>query len=424
MYNTNNVNMERDALYVRGLSGLQNIGNTCYMNSILQCLSAISVFRSYICSDDCLERLHTNVLDKINKDKRKENMLEPDDIISIEKDEYDRVCNDTVTLGLNKLLSVMWQQNANVCPHTFKQIIGRHNEMFRGFSQNDSQELLNMILDVTHEELQMEVVIRPRNVSESVYSYINITNECSKYINSPHVPDEMKKRYLAYLNEYSMRNINDKIIGDAFMYWAKYTEKSYSIITDLFAGLFCSKIHCKTCNGIGCSFEPFTMLQLSVHGDSDATLHELINSFCQEELLNGSNQYFCSNCNKKVDASKKMYIWSLPNVLVIQLKRFKNNCGIPTKIESKITFPIDDLDMKNYTSELNHYNKTKYDLVAISEHRGTCDFGHYVAYCKNGINNKWYEFNDSHIYHVPIENLEKEIITSDAYILFYVKKMD
>ena len=80
--------------------------------------------------------------------------------------------------------------------------------------------------------------------------------------------------------------------------------------------------------------------------------------------------------------------------------------------------------IKDYLSDLHQVDKTTYDLYAISEHIGDCNFGHYVAYCKNGINNKWYEYNDDDIVHIPREDLEKEVITKNAYILFYVRRFD
>jgi ubiquitin carboxyl-terminal hydrolase 20/33 len=124
-----------------------------------------------------------------------------------------------------------------------------------------------------------------------------------------------------------------------------------------------------------------------------------------------------------------MQIWSPPNILIIQLKRFKNeniygNMYRPVKTSSKVIFPIENMDIKNYTSDIFPVNNTIYDLISISEHRGTCDFGHYVAYSKNSINDEWYEFNDNDVFRVPKNELEKELITKNAYLLFYVRKIN
>ena len=74
-------------------------------------------------------------------------------------------------------------------------------------------------------------------------------------------------------------------------------------------------------------------------------------------------------------------------------------------------------------SELHDVPDTNYELRSISEHQGSYGFGHYIAYCKNSLNNKWYEFNDDDVIHVPDEQLEKEIVTTNAYVLFYVRKI-
>ena len=74
-------------------------------------------------------------------------------------------------------------------------------------------------------------------------------------------------------------------------------------------------------------------------------------------------------------------------------------------------------------SDIHEINNTVYDLHAISDHHGSLQSGHYIAYCKNGINQNWYGFNDERVFYVPDEDLEKEIITRDSYILFYVRRL-
>lgn len=60
-----------------------------------------------------------------------------------------------------------------------------------------------------------------------------------------------------------------------------------------------------------------------------------------------------------------------------------------------------------------------YDLCGIINHTGTLGFGHYIAYCRNYYNGKWYRYDDSNV--TEIES-EKELITSSAYVLFYKKR--
>jgi ubiquitin C-terminal hydrolase len=64
----------------------------------------------------------------------------------------------------------------------------------------------------------------------------------------------------------------------------------------------------------------------------------------------------------------------------------------------------------------------KYDLYAVCNHSGTLEHGHYFAYCKrtesDGIE-KWYKFNDTRVTEIIDE---REVVTQDAYILFYIRQ--
>jgi ubiquitin carboxyl-terminal hydrolase 8 len=395
----------------RGLSGLKNLGNTCYMNSILQCISSLSILRTYITDETTYNKLCENIKVKIAEKEIKDNNLSENAVISLPKKIIEDETDRTITLALFKLLKNMWRENRQYEPKTFKSVIGKHSSTFSGYDQNDSQELLNLILDKVHEELKVEVKVLFDKVPEKVQHYMQIKNGIEN------LPDEEKLRYTEYLKECK----NEEIISAAYIYWKNFIVKSHSIITDLFTGLYYSKVTCSECNDVMFAFEPFTILSLPTNFNKDATLEELLESFCSKETLSGENQYTCNVCKKKTDATKEMRIWNPPNILIIQLKRFQNTNDRITKTISTIKYPITGLNMKPYLSDLYDVQKTNYNLIAISEHRGTCDFGHYVAYCKNEINNKWYEFDDEDIYYIPENELENELITPNAYILFYCK---
>ena len=108
-----------------------------------------------------------------------------------------------------------------------------------------------------------------------------------------------------------------------------------------------------------------------------------------------------------------MEIYSLSKILIIHLKRFRNN----RKIESLVNFPIENLDMGQYMSN-NKEGENIYDLFAVANHRGGLHGGHYFAYCKNYLDNNWYEFNDSNVSKIE----KKDIVTKGAYVLFYSKR--
>jgi ubiquitin carboxyl-terminal hydrolase 8 len=200
----------------------------------------------------------------------------------------------------------------------------------------------------------------------------------------------------------------------------------------LFTGLYYSCVRCCKCGCTTDTFEPFTILTLPIDENKETTLENSLNEFSKEESLTGDNQFHCTKCKKNVDATKKMYIWELPKILIVQFKRFKHtyktitptySTNIISKISTKVSFPFTDFDLKNHVSSLRNAEMTKYDLIATSNHSGpSWSAGHYVAYCKNGTNNLWYMYDDDDVYHIPNEKIKEKAMTKDAYILFYVRQ--
>ncbi len=412
------VDTKRKKITVRGLSGLRNIGNTCYMNTTLQCLKSIPYLDSYLRKYMFKTRLENNIIDVLAK-KTNGNI--------VKKDEIKEYYTNTITHNLAVLFETMWSENASIEPKSFKQLISKRCETFRGSGQNDSQELLNFILDNIHEEIKAEVDIT-YNIPESVEKLLNIKLQCCEFMEAESTTEEESKdaydRYKKYVKEHP----TDVTFLNAFTYWYKYIENSHSIISDLFTGLYQSEIICKSCKTACSKFEPFTILSIETDSKTDnTTLGDCLKDFSSEELLTGENSYSCETCDKKTDASKSINIWEPPEILIVQLKRFKNvhihgAHYKQEKIESIIKFPLENLTLDDNYSPINKKDYV-YDLVAISEHMGTCDYGHYIAHCKNQLNGEWYEFNDNSVFHVSKEKIEDEIVGKNAYILFYIKRV-
>jgi ubiquitin carboxyl-terminal hydrolase 4/11/15 len=95
--------------------------------------------------------------------------------------------------------------------------------------------------------------------------------------------------------------------------------------------------------------------------------------------------------------------------------------GKARKIKSSIDFPIRGLDISQTLAKENVFYKDsslKYNLYAVANHSGGVSGGHYYAYCRNMLEDKWYEYNDIHV----IRMRESEIVTPEAYILFYIRE--
>jgi len=157
------------------------------------------------------------------------------------------------------------------------------------------------------------------------------------------------------------------------------------------------------------------------------SLYDCFDLFTKPEILDQENLWYCSKCKEHKQATKKMDVYKLPNTLILHLKRFKTSrvhsigsfyfSGGSSKITTLIDFPIEGLDLTKYT--LGKYDEPPiYDLFAITNHYGSLGGGHYTAYAKNPLKNKWYDFNDSS---VSLQD-PSELVTSAGYLLFYKRR--
>lgn len=159
---------------------------------------------------------------------------------------------------------------------------------------------------------------------------------------------------------------------------------------------------------------------------STISIDDCLDRFRIEELLKDDNKYYCAKCKEHQETYKKMDIYRLPKILVIQLKRFSKGGGSSkyggigrmmgsSKNSDLVEFPIEGLDMGKYLLDKPDDTEYIYDLYAVSNHMGSLYGGHYTAHCQNSINGKWYYFNDSSCGGTS----KNDIVCSSAYVLFY-----
>ena len=246
----------------KGLTGLINLGNTCYINSSLQIISNIPELNEYI---------NTN----LNYNKNETNTIN----IEFLKEWID-------------LYNLMWSKNVIISPNRFLKVIQnmsekKNNDTFIGFDQNDTTEFLFFIIDIFHDGL--------KNKS------IQLFNNELKFIKN--------------------NNFNNKFI----QYFNDKHKNNYSII-DKLLGCYCKIDYvCEESNKIiNTNYENFYILDLSItHTTLNECIDSY---FKDEQLNEeNNNQYYCDKENKYKNVIKKVSLYYIPNYLIIQLKRWNIN---------------------------------------------------------------------------------------------------
>jgi ubiquitin C-terminal hydrolase len=167
-----------------------------------------------------------------------------------------------------------------------------------------------------------------------------------------------------------------------------------------FGGTIVNQIISRECEHTSEREESF--FTFSVEVKNKRHLLESLELFVQGDMLEGDNKYNCSSCNKKVDALKRCCLKSLPNNLIIHLKRFEFDLELMrrTKVNEYCEFPL-KLNLEPYTIEgltrreaaakskdqkapeplrpLEYYD---YELMGILVHTGTAESGHYYSFIR------------------------------------------
>ncbi|XP_065858457.1 ubiquitin carboxyl-terminal hydrolase 9-like [Euphorbia lathyris] len=144
------------------------------------------------------------------------------------------------------------------------------------------------------------------------------------------------------------------------------------------------------------------------------SLFSCLEAFLTEEPLGPDDMWYCPGCKEHREATKKLDLWTLPEILVFHLKRFSYSRYLKNKLDTFVDFPIHNLDLRKFVKRADG-ESCMYELYAISNHYGGLGGGHYTAFAKLMDENRWYNFDDSRV--SPVN--EADIKTSAAYVLFY-----
>ncbi len=321
-----------------GQSGLYNLGNTCYLNTAIQCLSAVKVLTAYFLSN--------KYDDDLNPDKSEYELVE----------EY------------SSLLKKMWRANVPIFPGNFKKVLGEIYEPYSERMQQDSGETYCKIIELLHEGVSYQADI--------------VDPPCGR------------------------------IYRDAMNAWRQDYSDNYSIILKLFYGQFWRRIQCDECKNETNRFESFSMINLPITNNTN-NLYNCIDLYVSCEDMDDDNMINCEKCSKKCSGKMKNTVWRMPPVICFSFSRFTMQGN---KINKLIDFPITKCAFPKLV-EKSIDKRTFYELVAIGNHSGGMQSGHYWAYTK-GTNGNWYEYDDAGVKEIDVDSL----VSNNAYYLVYVKR--
>ncbi|KAF9284528.1 ubiquitin-specific protease doa4 [Mortierella alpina] len=354
-----------------GKTGLTNLGNTCFMNSVIQCLIATPPLSRFFL-DGSFKR-HINSRNPLGTQGK-------------------------LAEAFSDLIRSMWSgQSLVVSPTSFRYAIGGFAPQFKGTEQHDSQEFLSFLLDGLHEDLKTEPRPPPPGDDEG---------------------SEADEARMESLPDYEASEIA----------WQRYLRRDDSIIVSLFQGQFKNRLCCSKCGKTSTTYNAFMYLALpikaKVSGRQPQTLQSCLNAFVEPEVLEGENAWNCPHCKKPRKATKQLTISRVPDVLLIQLKRFSSEGPFKNKIKAMVQYPIQDLDLTKYLPKRSFSSNGMplepaiYDLYAVSNHSGEVSSGHYTACVRGEAPNSWTNFDDTRV-----SPCDKSVAVSEhGYTLFYVRK--
>ncbi|CAJ1056652.1 ubiquitin carboxyl-terminal hydrolase 3 [Xyrichtys novacula] len=358
-----------------GATGLRNLGNTCFMNAILQSLSNIEQFSCYFKELPAVALRSGKTAGRRMYHTRSQG----DTSVSLVEE-------------FRKTLCSLWQGSQTAfSPDSLFYAIWKIMPSFRGYQQQDAHEFMRYLLDHLHRELQ-----------------------CSRNGASHSVPPQDGVRL-------STAEGKCCINGTA------------SVVTSIFGGILQNEVNCLICGTESRKFDPFLDLSLDIPSQfrqkrskdqepgPTCTLRDCLRSFTDLEELDETELYYCHKCKKRQKSTKKFWIQKLPKVLCLHLKRFHWTAFLRNKVDTYVEFPLKGLDMRGYLLEPEYSlpESCLYDLAAVVVHHGSgVGSGHYTAYGSH--EGRWYHFNDSTVTLTSEEAVRK----AKAYILFYVERTD
>jgi len=353
-------------------TGLVNFGSTCYMNSVVQCLSA-TVPLTMRFQDGSYKKW-------------------------VQRDNW-KGSRGLLPEHYANLVSNLWLNDVAACrPMTFRKFCARLNADWGTDRHQDANDFYIFLMEYLHEDLNVFWRNPP-----------------------PHVLSKQEEDSRERLPMFLAASIE----------WDRWSKRERSLISDLFAGQHASQLRCLTCKNTSTTYEPWYNLSIELPSRGTVKLEDCLASYCREERLGRGHEWCCPHCQKTRDATKRITLTKAPPYLVVHFKRFHaDSSGNAHKVSTVVDFPLQGLDLAPYmltpptphevaSASRRSFDQSmlgpfKYNAYAIVEHFGKgLSSGHYIAWIHDRPRGVWRRFDDSSVSDLPT------VRPAGAYLVFY-----
>ncbi len=364
--------------------GLENFGNTCYANSVLQALYFCKPLRDRAIAHSASRR----------------SRMAP----ASESEEED----ETLLEALCDLFSTISTQKKRVgvtAPRRFVQRLRAENQVFNNQMHQDAHELLNYLLN------EMAEILEKRNKKA----------------------DEAREDGTGAASDAAVATARGRGAAGSSGSGSGSSAGEYvckTWIHSIFEGLLVNETRCLSCDKVTSRDESF--LDLSLEIAQNSTVADCLRTFSANESMRADNKFFCDCCLSLQEAHKRMRIKRLPNVLALHLKRFKYFEQLQRfkKLSYRIAFPFEMQVPPEVcvggAQGASAEPERLYRLFAVIVHAGSGpNHGHYVALVRS--HQHWLCFDDDDVSLVDEAQVQGYFgtvqdtagSTETGYLLFY-----
>ncbi|CAB5182912.1 unnamed protein product [Rhizophagus irregularis] len=362
--------------------GLENFGNTCYCNSILQALYFCKPFRECVINfPNGQNDVNATSENKANSDISSSNGLNEDTLFSALKELFWKISSQKKRTGV-------------MAPNGFIAKLKKENELFRTTMHQDAHEFLNYTLNaiaenVIEQQKKMEELERQREQEQRC----DISEKSKSSVNGTSINESEESGVSADESSFEGSEINSNT-----------SSLKTTWVHKLFEGTLTNETKCLTCETITSRDDPF--LDLSIDIEQNSSVTSCLRQFSASEMLVHQDKFFCDVCCGLQEAEKRMKIKKLPNVLALHLKRFKYQERLQKyiKLSYRVVFPF-ELRLFNTCDNIKDPDRL-YELYAICVHIGSGPYhGHYVTLVKSM--GQWLLFDDDTVEPVDESEIHK-----------------